>query len=232
MVITSKLGNMDLSAPEVIPVITAVQDDQYSRNIEVSLYENGKALELPGDTTAVVSYRKADGTGGNYDTLPDGTTACIISGNTVTAVLAPQVLTVPGPVALVVGLVSGEKKLHTFIVSLDVQPNPGLRATSENYYKVMGALSASGWEPGKYLGTDDNGNVVPVDAPEGGGGDVSVDDVLEALPTVSAIDFSNFENGSFAETADGNTVTHAITFDSEGRPVTIDGISITWGTVE
>lgn len=221
MVITSKLGNMDLATPDVIPVITAVQDDRYSRNIEVSLYENGEALELPGDTTAVVSYRKADGTGGSYDTMPDGTTACTISGNTVTAALAPQVLTVPGPVALVVGLVSGETKLHTFIVSLDVQPNPGLRATSENYYKVIGALSASGWEPGKYLGTDYNGNVVPVDAPEGGG--------TAVLPKVSEIDFTNFASGSFTEVVDGTVVSHAVTFDSQGRPSKIDDIVIKWG---
>lgn len=60
--------------------------------------------------------------------------------------------------------------------------------------------------------------------PSGGG--------TAAQPAVSGIDFSNFDSGSFTETVDGNTVTHAVTFDSEGRPVTIDGISITWGAAE
>ncbi len=55
--------------------------------------------------------------------------------------------------------------------------------------------------------------------------------VAEALPTVSAIDFSGFDNGSFTETVDGEAVTHAVTFDDQGRPTAIDNISITWGDV-
>lgn len=58
---------------------------------------------------------------------------------------------------------------------------------------------------------------------------VTVEEVLEAMPTVSAIDFSNFENGSFTETVDGETITHDVTFDDSGRPVSIDDVTITWG---
>ena len=47
--------------------------------------------------------------------------------------------------------------------------------------------------------------------------------------TVTAIDFSNFENGSFTETVDGKTITHTVTLDSEGRPTQIDNIAISWG---
>ena len=46
---------------------------------------------------------------------------------------------------------------------------------------------------------------------------------------LTAIDFSNFENGSFTETVDGQVITHAVTFDSSGRPNAIDGVTITWG---
>ena len=56
-------------------------------------------------------------------------------------------------------------------------------------------------------------------------------DVLGSLPTVSAIDFSNFQNGSFTEIVDGETITHTVTFDDSGRPVKIDDVSITWGAV-
>ena len=49
---------------------------------------------------------------------------------------------------------------------------------------------------------------------------------------VTAIDFANFENGSFTETVDGETVTHTVAFDSEGRPVLIDAVTITWGAAE
>ena len=53
--------------------------------------------------------------------------------------------------------------------------------------------------------------------------------LAEALPKVSAVDFSNFENGSFSETVDGEAVTHSVVFDISGRPVLIDNIAITWG---
>ena len=56
-----------------------------------------------------------------------------------------------------------------------------------------------------------------------------VKEVLEAIPKVTAIDFSNFANGSFTETVDGSTVNHSVSFDSEGRPTMIDDIVIAWG---
>lgn len=46
---------------------------------------------------------------------------------------------------------------------------------------------------------------------------------------LTAVDFSNFENGSFTETVDGEEIPHAVTFDENGKPVKIDDISITWG---
>ena len=69
---------------------------------------------------------------------------------------------------------------------------------------------------------DENGNVQI----ETG---VTPEEVLEALPAVTAVDFSAFDRGSFTETVDGEAVTHAVTFDEQGRPTTIDDIAITWG---
>lgn len=43
------------------------------------------------------------------------------------------------------------------------------------------------------------------------------------------IDFTNFENGSFTETVDGEVVSHTVAFDTAGRPIAIDGVTITWG---
>lgn len=45
------------------------------------------------------------------------------------------------------------------------------------------------------------------------------------------IDFSGFDDGSYTEVVDGEEVTHVVTFDDSGRPVTIDGTSIEWGDV-
>lgn len=163
MIVTSKIS-MDLYRRGVTPRVDTVQDDKYSRNVEIALYAGGVALEMPEDTTALVRFAKPDSTGGTYDALPDGTAACSIGGNVVTVALAPQVCTTPGIVRLVVALISGDTQLHTFLFNVDVQPNPGLQVTSEGYYKVTGALADSGWEPNTYLGTDEDGNVVALPA--------------------------------------------------------------------
>lgn len=46
---------------------------------------------------------------------------------------------------------------------------------------------------------------------------------------LTGIDFSNFENGSYTETIDGEVITHEVTFDEQGRPTAIDGCAIVWG---
>lgn len=63
---------------------------------------------------------------------------------------------------------------------------------------------------------------------EPGADGATVQEVLEEMPTVTAMDFSNFENGSFTETVDGSAVSHSVTFDDMGRPTKIDDIAITW----
>lgn len=47
--------------------------------------------------------------------------------------------------------------------------------------------------------------------------------------TVSNIDFSNFDNGTWTETlSDGTQINHTVTFDSSGRVTAIDNVTITW----
>lgn len=138
MVITNEIET-DLARRRVIPVVNAVQNDKYSRDIRFLLYNNGDAWE-PEGASAIVRYCRADGSGGSYDLMPDGTAACEILGNTVTARLAPAVLSVPGPVRLAVGLMVGETEINTFTVIVDVEANPGLVPTAEGYYKVLGSL--------------------------------------------------------------------------------------------
>ena len=53
-------------------------------------------------------------------------------------------------------------------------------------------------------------------------------DVLDQM-SVTNIDFSNFANGSFEETVNGEVISHTVTFDEAGRPASIDGVTITWG---
>ena len=161
MIITHKI-NMDLSARGVTQRVDAVQDDKYSRNLELSMYANGTGWDIPDDTTAVIRYCKPDGTGGNYDTMPDGSSAYSINGNILTVSLAPQVCTAAGMVMLAVGLLRGESEINTFTINIVVHPNPGIDMVSENYTNQT-YVKVSGWDPNKYLGTDENGDVIVKD---------------------------------------------------------------------
>ena len=120
--------------------VNAVQADKYSRDLSFLLYDGSLAWAIPEGASAIVRYCRADGSGGSYDLMPDGSKACEILGNTVTARLAPAVLSVPGPVRLAVGLIVGETEINTFTVIVDVEANPGLVPTAEGYYKVLGSL--------------------------------------------------------------------------------------------
>lgn len=144
---------MDLQKPQTLPVVSAVQTDRYSRNLEISLYANEKFFPIPEDTAVVIRYKKFDGKGGEYDTLPDGSCAWSSEGNTLTIALAPQALTAPGIVEVSVSLIAGEQQLSTFPIQINVQPiaRAGI-AKSENYFYVTGLLTApSSAKVGQYL---------------------------------------------------------------------------------
>ena len=158
----TKTVRIDLAHPgglDFLSRVYAVQGDAYSRFVAFELYSNGEKYTPPEGTTAIVRYRKDDGTGGNYEVLPDGSAAYTINGNMLTVTLAPQVCIVPGLVQLAVGLISGNAEINTFSVRVVVQPNPGLTYQSESHVKLAGTVADSGWEPNMYLGTDDGGNV-------------------------------------------------------------------------
>lgn len=159
MIITHTL-QMELSRTRPLEPLYVMQDDKYSRDVCILLTLDDDPWPIPEGTAAVIHFEKADGTGGNYDALPDGTAACSFSGNALKLCLAPQVCTVPGAVKLTVTLTLGEKVISTFAFYLSVQRAVGRETVSENYFKVAGALADSGWEPNMYLGTDENGKVV------------------------------------------------------------------------
>lgn len=133
MIVKTKII-MDLLKPTLCPVINAVQGDTYSRGIDISLFAAGVAWEIPDDVTAAVRYRKRDGTKGYYDTLPDGSAAWSAANNVLTVLLAPQMLTVAGPVVTQIEMIQGAKVLATFSMRLIVEENPaGEVFKSEDY---------------------------------------------------------------------------------------------------
>ena len=123
MIITQNL-KMDLSRREAMPRIDAVQGDALTRQIQLELYSNEASWEIPEGVSALVRFVKPDGTGGIYDTLPDGTAACTMEGNTLRVILAPEVTTVSGAVFLAVTLIQGDAELSSFALTVNVQPNP------------------------------------------------------------------------------------------------------------
>ena len=135
MVITHEL-TMDLHRRGVTPVVDAVQGDVYTREVKLTLTDNGAQFSPPAGVSASVAFRKPDGKKGWYDKLPDGTEATAISGNIVTAVLAPEMLTTYGQVDAAIVLRDADfNQLSTFGITVQVAKNPAAGINvSNNYY--------------------------------------------------------------------------------------------------
>lgn len=121
MIITHKL-TMDLAQYPGTAVVRAMQNDQNSRALEITLLENRMPWVIPRNASVLIRYSKPDGTGGEYDTVPDGQSAWQISENMLTIRLIPQVLSMPGAVRLSVALIQGQVQLSTFAVVISVDP--------------------------------------------------------------------------------------------------------------
>ena len=160
---------MELTQNCSSPVIYAVQDDKYSRKLELSLLANGEKWIVPEDTTILIRYCKSDGKGGEYDTLPDESTAWTVEDNVLTLTLAPQVLTTPGIVNLAVMLMHKQEQISTFSIIVCVEPSVhASMGESETYFHVPGFLPAPAEaEVGQHLqiaSVDSSGHVTAVKA--------------------------------------------------------------------
>lgn len=172
MIVTHKV-TMDLLHPGQIPRITAIQDDQYTRNVEISLYSGSDPWLIPEDVSVLIYYRKNCGTGGQYNTLPDGTQAWAVQENQLTIALAPQVLTSPGLVTMAVSLISGNKEISTFSMMIYIRPNSrAIMEDSEDYVNVTGFVPAPvSAKVGQFLRisqVDENGRITGMEAVDGG----------------------------------------------------------------
>lgn len=136
MMITTNI-DMELTRRKEPAVVFAVQGDTNTRAIVFSLLSGGSAMRLASDTTARVRYRCGDGSGGVYDTLPDGSPACTVSGSTVSVILAPQLLAVAGTTELQISLTGSEEVFSTFSVYVVVHPDPSAEAVERGDYSDL-----------------------------------------------------------------------------------------------
>lgn len=116
--------------------IEVTQNDKNSRNVEMRLVTDGTPWKIPDDATAIIRYVKEDGTGGEYDVLPNGEKAWDASGSVLTIKLAPQVTTAIGTVRLSVTLSKDQQEISTFQIHINVRPNASAEfVDSADYYK-------------------------------------------------------------------------------------------------
>ncbi len=174
MHVTHKL-RMDLTRPGYPPVVEAMEGDKLARKLCLQLMADGADWPVPDDVSVLITYRKPDGKGGQYDTLPDGSSAYRIQGSTVTISLAPQVLNVAGRVQLSVRLLQGQQELSTFLILLHVRDLPEGSGDSQDYYSIQGFLPQpeEPAQPGQLLAVsrvDDQGKVLETAAVSSGAG--------------------------------------------------------------
>lgn len=149
MIVSSKI-TMDFQQPGSPKIINAVQNDRYTRNLEISLYDNGTAWTIPEDVDVLIRYCKSDNKGGEYNLLPDGSEAWNAEDNILTVALAPQVLTAPGSVILSVLLWTPERRISTFDIVIHVSRQVEAAAPdSEDYFNVasQSIIAALGYTP-------------------------------------------------------------------------------------
>lgn len=133
MLVTTKI-KLDLQRPSYPVVVNAVQGEQNTRQLELSLYSGSVAWMVPDNVSVAMRYCKPDKTKGYYDTMPDGSASFTVSENRVSALLAPQMLTVPGTVVAQIVLHQGTQTLATFPIHICVEADPSAGAvTSEDY---------------------------------------------------------------------------------------------------
>lgn len=141
---------IDMLRKGVPPIVDAMQLDTNTRVVSVAMFENGVLWNPPGDAVFSLSYRKPDGTVGFYNKLSDDESAVSVDGNTVSVVLAPQVLTVPGIVDASLVAYSGQLRLATFPFEIHVTADPSAGETnSDDYFNPgtgSGLRKLKSWE--------------------------------------------------------------------------------------
>lgn len=182
----TNIVNIDLSIRQNIPFVDAVQGDS-ARAIEFRLFDKGQPFNVPDDSAVLIRYKRPDGFGGVYDTLPNGETAYSISSNKVTVVLSPTALGAPGEVDFQISILNGNDLISIFSIQIRVDADPYIDSSeAEDYVNITG-VSSNEIAISSTAPTDDKVKlwINPDEAEEDEGGD----------STLLVVTFTTDENG-------------------------------------
>ena len=142
-------------------VMDALQGDS-GRELIVHLLAGEEAWSVPADTSVMMRYVCGDGTGGTYDTLPDGSPAYTLQDGAVTVSLIPQLFAVPGCTQLQITFVREDVQLSTFAMEIYVHAQVNTEAPAAEYINLATWLNAhkkgDTGDSGVYLGTQEPEN--------------------------------------------------------------------------
>lgn len=132
---------LNVSTDNIVPVLHMVQGDSNSRTIAATLW-NGASPFTPSGT-AMLRFRKPDGTGGLYD-KSEGGESITTFGNGVSIPVAAQMLAVEGTVYCELNFYAGgtgikASRLATFRFLVDVEAStyPDAQIISSDYYNIL-----------------------------------------------------------------------------------------------
>lgn len=132
----TQIMDIELARPGYLAPVYATAGDQYSRFVEMHLYENGAPYTPPSGTTCLVGWRREGGACGNYDTIIESDetsthSAYQLEGSVLTVELSPDVCRLAGTVYVNVALTGADgARLHTW--ELTCQVERGAVADSED----------------------------------------------------------------------------------------------------
>ena len=127
--------SLDFNEKSSAPVVDVVQGDS-ARCLELALTRENAPWAMPANAAVLVRYVKPDGTGGVYDTLPDGEKAWSVHENVVRVALTEQMCAVSGAVLMQLVIMAGEKQLSTFPVVLRVCSEVAGVGDSQDYINL------------------------------------------------------------------------------------------------
>ena len=132
---------LNLKRPNINTIVHAKQNDRLTRKVVAQLMDGDEEWTPPaGEKISTVRFTKPDGHKGFYETDENDDPAVSYSGSKATIMLAEQVLTCPGLVAVELNIYTAAgEKLSTFLFVVDVEESSvsDEEIISTDYFNVL-----------------------------------------------------------------------------------------------